>query len=105
MNAQEITIQNEAILIADSHHGQYIPQLITKGELNNPLWDWSEVSEEDINSLLTGPEDDFYWEAWNNAESQIKITSEEGVKYFLCQNDDLWAIPEDCADQLEDWVI
>lgn len=98
-------IQDEVVLIADSHHGIYVPQLVTKGELNNPKWDWSQVSPEAIQSLLNGPDDESYWDAWNKAEQSITIAREDGTKYFLCQNEDLWAVPEDCADQLEDWLI
>lgn len=99
------TIENDAILIADSHHGQYIPQLVVKGELNNPQWNWSGCSPEDIQAVLNGPEDEWYWDAWNNIEQSVKIKDVDGNEYFLCQNEDLWAIPVECADQLEDWII
>lgn len=92
------TIEDCAVLVADSHHGQYIPQLVVEGELKNPLWDWSKCSKEDIQAVLNGPEDEWYWDAWNNIEQSVKITDAEGVEYFLCQNDDLWAIPTECAD-------
>ena len=95
----------DVVLLADSHHGVYIPQLVVQGELNNPLWNWSECSNEDIQAVLNGPEDEWYWHAWNNIEQYVKITDAEGVEYFLCHNEDLWAIPTECADQLEDWLI
>ena len=94
-------IENSMILIADSHHGLYIPQLVTKGEINNPNWDWSNVSKENIKSLKKGPSDESYWDAWEQAESNIKIKDNTGREYFLYQNEDLWAIPKDCADQME----
>ena len=95
-------LESSMILVADSHHGQYIPQLVTKGEINNPNWDWSNVSKEDIKSLKKGPSDDFYWDAWDNATNNIKIKDNTGREYFLHQDGDLWAIPQDCADQMDE---
>lgn len=97
-------IENEAILIADSHHGIYIPQLVVKSQLNNPLWDWSEVEKEYVQSVINGPDDEFYWDAWDVIESNV-IINYNGEKYFLVMNEGLWAVPENCADQLEDWII
>ena len=98
------TIENDAVLIADSHHGQYIPMIVIESEINNPNWDWSKCSPEDIQAVLNGTEDEWYWDAWNNIQGSVKITA-EGVEYFLFQNEDLWAIPIECRDQLEDWII
>jgi hypothetical protein len=105
MKATNKTIENNAVLIADSHHGVYIPQLVVKGELNNPNWDFSECSKGDIETVISGPDNEFYWDAWNNIEQTVKITDNEGTVYFLCQNEDLWAIPEECAEQVEGWMI
>lgn len=105
MKTQERTIENLAVLIADSHHGIYIPKLVVSSNLNYPNWDFSEVDKEDINDVLSGPENENYWDAWNNIESNVKIFDDEGIEYFLVSNDDLWAIPCDLADQLEDWII
>lgn len=100
----EKLIENEAILIADSHHGQYIPQIVVKGEINNPLWDWSECNKEDIDACIEGIENEWYWDAWVNILDNVVINN-EGEKYILVQNEDLWAIPEDCIEQLDDWLI
>lgn len=99
------TIENCAVLIADSHHGQYIPQLVVKGEINNPLWDWTECNAEDIQACIDGPDNEWYWDAWCNIEQSVRITDSEGNEYFLFQNEDLWAIPVECQEQLEDWTI
>jgi hypothetical protein len=99
------TIENDAILIADSHHGQYIPQLVVEGELNNPNWNWTKCNKEDIDVVLDGVENEFYWDAWCDIEDSVEITDNEGTKYFLIFNEDLWAVPDECADQLEEWII
>lgn len=82
------------ILIADSHHGVFIPQLVTNGELHNPNWNWSDVSVSDIESLVQGPENPWYWDAWINVLERVVITDpESGSEYFLEENDgDLWAV-------------
>lgn len=99
----ENTIEKRMVLIADSHHGIYIPQLVLKGEIDNPKWNFSDCNKEDIDAVLKGPENEWYWDAWNNIESNVKITDSEGTVYFLYQNDDLWAIPEECADEIEEY--
>jgi hypothetical protein len=105
MKNSKMTIENNAVLIADSHHGIYIPQIVVKSELHNPNWDFEQCSIDDIKSILNGPDDKLYWDAWNNIEQSVKITDNEGTVYFLYQNDDLWAIPEQCAEQIENWMI
>ena len=106
MNTVENRIADTAILIADSHHGQYIPQLVYKCEIDNKLWDWSELSKEDLQALKEGPDNEWYWEAWNNALDIIKI-SYEGKTYKLYNNEDLWAVPDgDYSDEeWDDWFI
>ena len=93
MKTKKLTFENDAVLIADSHHGQYIPQIIVAGEINNPAWDWSAVDQDDINAVISGPENEWYWEAWCNIESNVRITDKNGLEYFLYQNDDVWAVP------------
>lgn len=97
-------IKDSAVLIADSHHGIYTPKLVVDGELSNTTWDWSGVDKEDIKSIQNGPDDDWYWDAWANVIDNVSITGLDGTKYFLYQNDDLWAIPEQCSEQIEDWM-
>lgn len=97
-----MNIQEEAVLIMDSHHGVYIPQLIVTHERNNPQWDWSKCNEEDIQACINGTEDEWYWEAWNNIEQNVKVFNDKGNEYFLISNEDVWAIPVECVDQLND---
>jgi len=98
-------IENEVILISDSHHGIYIPQIVVTENLSMPNWNFSECNEDDIKIVIEGPDNEWYWDAWNNILDNVIIYDNEGEKYFLCHNEDLWAVPENCANQLEDWII
>ena len=101
-----MSIEDKLILIAVSRLGVYAPQIVTQGNLENPAWDWSEVSQEDIDCLLKGPEDnEWYFEAWENAMNNIKI-EHDGYHYQLMNNEDLWAVRTDASeDELEEWMI
>lgn len=96
---------NKLILIADSHHGVYIPQMVTEGELYNPKWDWSGVPVWDIDALLEGPDNEWYHEAWSNAMNNIVITHDDHI-WTLIYNQDLWAVREDATEEeLDNWMI
>lgn len=96
---------NKLILIASSGHGQYIPQYVTIDELDNPKWDWSEVSKEDIDALLEGPDNEWYHEAWDMALNNVRITH-DGYEWTLMHNEDLWAVREDATEEeLDNWMI
>lgn len=100
-------IAEYAVLLVDSHHGQYIPQIVAEMYCQELNWDWSEVSKEDIQSLLNGVEDENYWEAWCQALDNVRFEV-DGVRYQLFQNEDLWAIPleiEFTEDDWADWII
>jgi len=88
-------MSKEMILIASDNHGIFIPQLIAKGELDNPNWNWDGVTEHSKQALLNGPDDESYWGAWDEAERNVRITvPTTGIVYYLYQDGDLWAVPE-----------
>jgi len=88
-------MSKEMILIASDNHGIFIPQLIAKGELDNPKWNWDGVTEHSKQALLNGPDDESYWDAWDEAERNVRITVQTtGIVYYLHQDGDLWAVPE-----------
>lgn len=92
---------DHAILLIDSHHGQFIPQIYRETCLKS-LLNYKDL----INDLQTlkDPEDEFYWEAWNNILSSAKhMTRYNGKEYFLYQDGDLWAIPVDEIEQLPEY--
>jgi hypothetical protein len=97
------TQDNSATLFVDSAHGIYIPQHFAETvDRRQILY----VTEEDWQILESGPDHEFYWDAWdsvlNNAE-----TRDGGVLY---QDGDLWIVyaqaaidlvNEACADRLD----
>jgi hypothetical protein len=74
--------------------GVYIPR-----DFANSFNDWAKsisgVSEEDIAILRDGPEQEFYWETWDDVCNNAVITDENGNKYRIWQEGDCWLIPED----------
>ena len=97
------TIAEHTVLLLDSHHGVYTPQIIAEKFSQEPNWDWSEVSKEDIQSLLNGVEDENYWDAWDNVISCVSFEVDD-VRYIIVQNEDLWAIPSEIEFTEEDWA-
>ena len=97
------TIAEQAVLLLDSHHGVYIPQLAVKYYSQEPNWDWSNVSEEDIQSLLNGVEDENYWEAWEQVLDNVTFDVDD-VRYIIVQNEDLWAVPSEVEFTEDDWA-
>ena len=84
----------EAIEIyADSSRGQYIPQYFAESYAEG----WN-VSAEDIATLLRGPDEEFYWDAWVSVLDSATFDTEEG-QYILHQDGDLFAI---CIEKLTD---
>lgn len=84
------------ILAVDCHHGVYIPKVFVECYAHHLDMDDKEIAF-CVSIIREGPDDpdnDFYWEAWDELMSRVSITI-EGVKYSLHQDDDLWLVPED----------
>lgn len=80
-------MNDSAICLLDSAHGQYIPQSFV--ELYNAD-EWG-ISEEDAEILLSGPDHEWYWETWEEVLNSAEFTDNNGNKYCLHQDGDLWA--------------
>lgn len=79
------------ILLSD-HNGINIPQLF----VNN--FNFSGADIEDIAICEKGPDEESYWDAWNNICRDAFITH-NGKQYYLYQDGDLFAI---CDELLSD---
>jgi len=119
-------INEYALLICDSNYGVHIPQIVVEEfapyglscpQLFNHqiqtghfdgfrkfTFDWSDVSEEYVKTLLNGCDEEFYWEAWDNVLNNLKIEI-DGEKYHIIENVGAWLIPDECMNQLKDWLI
>jgi hypothetical protein len=86
------------ILLNDSR-GVFIPQNFV--EVYNPThWGFAE-DDEDIATLRKGPEDEWYWDAWNNVLARAEQTDGAGNVWRLSQDGDLFAYCEALMDGLE----
>lgn len=79
-----------AILYASDRHGIYIPQYFSESVKPECL---SGVSGEDMAILLSGPDHEFYWEAWEVVCNNAVLTDSNGVTFYLWQDGDLWLVP------------
>lgn len=81
----------EILLWLDDHRGRYIPR-----DFANCFVDRDRhvqgVSPERW-AILENPDDEYYWEAWNDVLNDATVTM-EGVVYRLHQDGALWLVPE-----------
>jgi hypothetical protein len=80
------------ILLLDGQHGIYIPQLFAQ---NYPevITNMDEVKD-DFETIKRGPDDEYYWEAWDNVLNNAKVKDVKGNPGTLYQDDDLWFIDD-----------
>ena len=90
---QKKAITNEPVLLVDCHHGIYIPNIFMQ-EINNGSYKVKNLSEiSELFTDLASPENDFYWESWEDMLNNCILIDLKGNEYTLWQNDDLWAVP------------
>ena len=75
-------------IMADSSRGQYIPQHFAESCADQ--WRQS-IDQKDIDVLLAGPDDDWYWDTWDRVLNNAQITI-DGYVYTLHHDGDLFAI-------------
>jgi hypothetical protein len=82
----------EPMLWLSDARGIYIPR-----DFANSFVDRSKhvqnVTEEDW-AILEDPDHEWYWEAWDEVLQNAVVTDNEGTRFRLSQNGDLWLIPE-----------
>lgn len=76
---------DNTVLLIDSHHGQYIPQIAAE-----ILTDW-DIGSQDLETLSAGPEDPYYWDTWDRVLNNAIRVDEDGLRWQLYQDSDLWA--------------
>lgn len=90
------TWENKVSCILDGCRGIYIPQTFAQC-FDTDKWG---VSQEDVEILLSGPDHEHYWDAWQDVIDNASIL-ENGNEWTLHQDSDLFAIREDMTE--EDW--
>lgn len=88
-----MTGKPDMMLWLDDHRGVYIPRDFANC-FNDRAKHVSGVSNEDWQILESGPDNEQYWEAWNDVCDNAIVTDENGVKFRLYQDGALWLIPE-----------
>lgn len=88
------TLLQPELLVNDAH-GIYIAQSFCQA-YSAYITNMDKVKE-DFDICLDGPDNEYYWDAWENLLNNIEFTNDNGDKYTignLGENGDLWAIPE-----------
>jgi len=74
-------------LLVDSHHGVYVPQIFAQ------MVQADQIEADDKSILLEGPENEDYWETWEDVLNYCELTDQDGNKFTLHHDFDLWAVP------------
>lgn len=81
----------EPELLVDSHHGIYSYQLAWQ-YLSERYKNQAKLSDETIKSLETGPDDEFYFESFDELE-QVMFKTETGQRFQIVAREDIWLVP------------
>lgn len=82
-------------LLVDSHHGRYLPQVFAE-QFNNLMWGMEDF-DPDYQTVLKGPDEEFYWECWDAILSKANFVHPvTKVKYVLHSGEcgDLFMVKE-----------
>lgn len=84
------------ILLGDSR-GVFIPRdFIDCYDVN--VWNLDE-NDKDVQALRDGPDNEWYWDAWDSVLNKAKHVDKNGYVWFLHQEGDLFAY---CKDLMTD---
>ena len=93
--------------LLDDSRGIYIPQIFAETFVFEEIAQhgaayWQGVEAEDLETLKKGPDEEFYWEAWDSVAQDAFYVVEsggttidgvafpEGTRFHLEQDGDLW---------------
>ncbi len=82
----------EPNLVLSDAHGIYIPQLFCS-DIDEEWAQKAGIDWEDVTICQSGPDHEWYWEAWQAILDDAAITN-NGVTWRLHQDGDLWEYPE-----------
>lgn len=90
---------NAVVLILTDARGIYIPRDFVCDDYNEIAIEHCEawgIKLEDA-EVLQNPENEWYWDTWNDVLNCAEFTDSEGNKFKLHQDGDLWGI---CYDKM-----
>lgn len=83
----------DLILFCSDSSGIYIPRRFAR-EINRDCPECvTGVSPEEFAILEAGPENEQYWDCWNDVLNNAKV-NDGNTTYSLYQDGDLWLVPE-----------
>lgn len=92
--------EEDARLLLSDCHGIYIPQFYCQ-TLSEEEAEDSDISWEDVLICQAGPDEERYWEAWQQICDSAEW-EEDGERWNLLQNGDLWQVRADTVIP-EEW--
>ena len=97
-NKHKMNAIHERKLLMDGRNGVYVPRQFVKRFIPDA---WN-VSKEDEQILLDGPDNENYWDAWCYVLDSAYYCDESGVRWHLEQDEgDLFAVAESLEDEEE----
>ncbi len=89
----EMEFPDGSQLLFDGNRGVYIPQNFAEEIKRDCV---SHVSAEQWTVLEGGPDQECYWDVWDEVENNAVITDPvTKVNYILYQDGDVWLIPKE----------
>lgn len=89
-----LSFETHARLVLSDSHGIYIPQLYCS-HLDAADAEYLKVDFADVKVCQTGPDHEWYWEAWQSILDSAQFEC-DGLVYCLFQSGDLWEVPMNC---------
>ena len=87
-------MMEKVILYANDSMGRYIPKIFAES-ISLDKCDLVDISQEDMEVLKSGPDAEWYWDAWDQILNNGKVyLKETGQTFTLYQDGDLWLIDE-----------
>ena len=95
-------METSKLLLSDSR-GVYIPRDFAQdfrivgvdGVTEAESHAWRGIEAKDVETLQKGPEEEWYWEAWDSVLNDAYYVDSNGTRWTLHQNGDLWAVAWD----------
>jgi len=75
-------------LVLDGNRGVYVPHEF--GRIVKAGMSWEGHDPESIETLLEGPEAEYYWEAWQDVIDNVTFVDSKGNHWYLWQDGDLF---------------